>query len=62
MPVFAVQGVFFNAYFLAYLTSPKLTHRIKGHLEEAVRSYTEFLIDLEKGKVENVPTPAIAID
>ncbi|KAM7510672.1 hypothetical protein LguiB_009547 [Lonicera macranthoides] len=61
--VFAVQGVFFNAYFLAYLASPKLAHRITGYLEEeAVNSYTEFLIDLEKGKVENFPAPAIAID
>jgi ubiquinol oxidase len=61
--VFAVQGVFFNAYFLAYLASPKLAHRICGYLEEeAVNSYSEFLIDLENGKVENTPAPAIAID
>ncbi|PWA52794.1 alternative oxidase 1D [Artemisia annua] len=32
--VFAVQGVFFNAYFLAYLASPQLAHRITGYLEE----------------------------
>ncbi|KAK2969194.1 hypothetical protein RJ640_024525 [Escallonia rubra] len=61
--VFAVQGVFFNAYFLAYLASPKLAHRITGYLEEeAVNSYTEFLNDLENGNFENVPAPAIAID
>lgn len=61
--VLAVQGVFFNAYFLAYVTSPKLAHRITGYLEEeAVRSYTEFLDDLENGTFENVPAPAIAID
>lgn len=61
--VFAVQGVFFNGYFLAYLASPKLAHRITGYLEEeAVNSYTEFLIDLEKGLFENKPAPAIAID
>lgn len=61
--VFAVQGVFFNAYFVAYLVSPKLAHRIVGYLEEeAVNSYTEFLIDLEKGLVQNTPAPAIAID
>ncbi|KAI8547194.1 hypothetical protein RHMOL_Rhmol07G0176300 [Rhododendron molle] len=61
--VFAVQGVFFNAYFLAYLASPKLAHRITGYLEEeAVNSYTEFLNDLEKGNFEDVPAPAIAID
>ncbi|KAM3322569.1 ubiquinol oxidase 2, mitochondrial [Capsicum chacoense] len=61
--VFAVQGVFFNAYFLAYLASPKLAHRIVGYLEEeAVNSYTEFLIDIEKGEFQNLPAPAIAID
>ncbi|KAL1556917.1 Aldehyde oxidase 3 [Salvia divinorum] len=61
--VIAVQGVFFNAYFAAYLISPKLAHRIVGYLEEeAVNSYTEFLHDLEKGLVENQPAPAIAID
>lgn len=61
--VIAVQGVFFNAYFAAYVLSPKLAHRIVGYLEEeAVNSYTEFLNDLEKGIVENQPAPAIAID
>ncbi|XAR69203.1 Ubiquinol oxidase [Bertholletia excelsa] len=61
--VFAVQGVFFNAYFLAYLLSPKLSHRIVGYLEEeAIHSYTEFLTELDKGTIENVPAPAIALD
>ncbi|KAL8239008.1 hypothetical protein R6Q59_015575 [Mikania micrantha] len=61
--VFTVQGVFFNAYFLAYIASPKLAHRITGYLEEeAVNSYTEFLKDLENGVMEDIPAPAIAID
>ncbi|KAJ1280594.1 hypothetical protein BS78_04G244800 [Paspalum vaginatum] len=61
--VLAVQGVFFNAYFLGYLISPKFAHRVVGYLEEeAIHSYTEFLKDLEAGKLENVPAPAIAID
>ncbi|KAK4364773.1 hypothetical protein RND71_016131 [Anisodus tanguticus] len=61
--VFAVQGVFFNAYFATYLLSPKLAHRIVGYLEEeAIHSYTEFLKELDKGNIENVPAPAIAID
>lgn len=61
--VFTVQGVFFNAYFLAYLASPKLAHRVVGYLEEeAIHSYTEFLKELDKGTIENVPAPAIAID
>jgi ubiquinol oxidase len=61
--VIAVQGVFFNAYFFGYLISPKFAHRVVGYLEEeAVHSYTEFLKDLEDGKIDNVPAPAIAID
>ncbi|CAL4884847.1 unnamed protein product [Urochloa decumbens] len=61
--VLAVQGVFFNVYFLGYLISPKFAHRVVGYLEEeAIHSYTEFLKDLEDGKIDNVPAPAIAID
>ncbi|KAE9446261.1 hypothetical protein C3L33_21839, partial [Rhododendron williamsianum] len=61
--VFAVQGVFFNAYFLGYLVSPKFAHRVTGYLEEeAIHSYTEFLKELDAGRIENVPAPAIAVD
>ncbi|KAK7252556.1 hypothetical protein RIF29_36595 [Crotalaria pallida] len=61
--VITVQGVFFNAYFLGYLLSPKFAHRMVGYLEEeAIHSYTEFLKELDKGNIENVPAPAIAID
>ncbi|XP_030459125.1 ubiquinol oxidase, mitochondrial [Syzygium oleosum] len=61
--VLAVQGGFFNAYFVLYLLSPKLAHRVVGYLEEeAIHSYTEFLKDLNSGAIENVPAPAIAID
>ncbi|KAK7400318.1 hypothetical protein VNO78_11524 [Psophocarpus tetragonolobus] len=61
--VLAVQGVFFNAFFLLYILSPRVAHRIVGYLEEeAIHSYTEFLKDLESGAIENVPAPAIAID
>uniref|UniRef100_A0A2P2IW13 Ubiquinol oxidase n=1 Tax=Rhizophora mucronata TaxID=61149 RepID=A0A2P2IW13_RHIMU len=61
--VLAVQGVFFNAYFLGYLISPKFAHRMVGYLEEeAIHSYTEFLKEVDNGNIENVPAPAIAID
>ncbi|XP_044967788.1 ubiquinol oxidase 1b, mitochondrial-like [Hordeum vulgare subsp. vulgare] len=61
--VLAAQGVFFNAYFVGYLISPKFAHRFVGYLEEeAVESYTEYLKDLEAGLIENTPAPAIAID
>ncbi|XP_010278800.1 PREDICTED: ubiquinol oxidase 2, mitochondrial-like [Nelumbo nucifera] len=61
--VLTVQGVFFHAYFLGYLISPKFAHRVVGYLEEeAIHSYTEFLKELDKGNIDNVPAPAIAID
>ncbi|OMP07881.1 Alternative oxidase [Corchorus olitorius] len=61
--VLTVQGVFFNAFFVLYMLSPKLAHRIVGYLEEeAIHSYTEYLKDIESGAIENVPAPAIAID
>ncbi|KAL6560719.1 hypothetical protein OROGR_004278 [Orobanche gracilis] len=61
--VLTVQGVFFNAFFVLYMMSPKLAHRIVGYLEEeAIHSYTEYLKDIESGAIENVPAPAIAID
>ncbi|MQM13782.1 hypothetical protein Taro_046709 [Colocasia esculenta] len=61
--VLAVQGVFFNAYFLGYLLSPKFAHRVVGYLEEeAIHSYTEFLKDIDRGAIEDLPAPAIALD
>jgi len=61
--VLAVQGVFFNIYFVAYLIAPRVAHRVVGYLEEeAVHSYTEYLRDIDAGKIENIPAPQIAID
>jgi len=61
--VITVQGIFFNAYFLLYLMSPKLAHRITGYLEEeAIYSYTMFLNEIDKGNIPNGPAPPIAID
>src|SRR5688500_14007916 len=45
--VLVAQGVFFNAFFLLYLLSPKLAHRIVGYLEEeAIVGYTEYLAEI----------------
>ncbi|KAI9289801.1 alternative oxidase-domain-containing protein [Umbelopsis sp. AD052] len=61
--VLGVQGVFFNAYFLGYMLSPRLCHRIAGYLEEeAVVSYTHFLEAIDKGIVENKKAPQIALE
>ncbi|PHT97380.1 Ubiquinol oxidase 2, mitochondrial [Capsicum chinense] len=61
--VISVQRSFFNIYFVLYLLFPKLAHRVVGHLEEkAIHSYTLYLNDIDRGEIENIPTPAIEID
>ncbi len=60
--ILLAQGVFFNAYFLLYLISPRTAHRVVGYFEEeAVRSYTGYLAEVDAGRQENVPAPPIAI-
>jgi ubiquinol oxidase len=61
--ILLAQGVFFNAFFLLYLLSPKTAHRLVGYFEEeAVVSYTQFLAAIDAGHIENVPAPALAIE
>lgn len=56
------QGAFFNYFFVLYLLSPRTAHRMIGYFEEeAVRSYTEFLAEIDGGRFENVAAPKIAI-
>lgn len=56
------QGIFFNAYFVMYLFFPRTAHRFVGYLEEeAVVSYTQYLEEIDAGRLENVPAPQIAI-
>jgi threonyl-tRNA synthetase len=61
--VLGAQGVFFNLYFLAYLIYPKACHAFVGYLEEeAVRTYTHCLKDIDEGKVwKSGSPPPIAI-
>lgn len=50
--VLVAQGVFFNVYFISYLMSPKTCHSMVGYLEEeAVKTYTKALEDIDAGKV-----------
>lgn len=61
--VMAVQLVFYNVYFFLYLFSSKTAHRIVGYFEEeAVTSYTNYLEEIDSGRLENVAAPQIAID
>ena len=57
------QAIFWHIYFLIFLLSPRTAHRIVGYFEEeAVYSYTEYLREVDEGRIENVPAPQIAIN
>lgn len=61
--ILLVQGVFFNAFFVLYLLSPRTAHRVVGYFEEeAVVSYTGYLHAIDSGALPNSPAPQIAID
>lgn len=63
--VLGAQGVFFNAFFLAYIVSPRTCHRFVGYLEEeAVITYTREIEDIDAGRLpmwEKMQAPDIAI-
>ena len=57
------QFIFIVFYLIVYIISPRTAHRIVGYFEEeAVISYTQYLEEVESGKIENVKAPKIAID
>lgn len=61
--IMITQAVFYNFFFFLYLFTPKVAHRVVGYLEEeAVVSYTQYLEQIDKGEVENIPAPEIAIN
>ncbi|KAH7336896.1 AOX, alternative oxidase mitochondrial precursor [Rhizoctonia solani] len=64
--VLGAQGVFYNAFFLSYIVSPRTCHRFVGFLEEeAVLTYTRCIADIEEGRFPewaSKPAPSIAID
>jgi ubiquinol oxidase len=63
MLILGAQGIFFISFFLLYIVSGKTAHRLVGYFEEeAVYSYTEYLAEVDIGRLENVPAPKIAID
>jgi len=50
--VLVAQGIFWNAYFLAYMVSPRTCHRFIGYLEEeAVLTYTHAIEALDDGRL-----------
>ncbi len=61
--VLAAQGVFIAVYALVYLVSPRTAHRIVGYFEEeAVVSYTEYLKEIDAGRIANPRAPALAVN
>lgn len=61
--IIIAQTVFFTAYFIIYIFSPRTGHRVVGYLEEeAVKSYTEFLHCIDTGIHPNPEAPLIARD
>ena len=63
--VLSAQCVFFTAFFLAYLLSPRICHRFVGYLEEeAVITYTKAIKDLDNGCLplwKSLGAPAMAV-
>ena len=61
--IIVAQFLFIILYSIIYLVSQRTAHRIVGYFEEeAVFSYTEYLKELESGRIEDQPAPKIAID
>jgi ubiquinol oxidase len=61
--VLLTQAVFFCCFFALYLISSRTAHRLVGYFEEeAVVSYTRYLVEIDEGRVANIPAPAMAID
>jgi len=61
--IVVVQALFFAAYFALYLISARTAHRVVGYFEEeAVKSYTDYLAEIDAGHLDNPPAPGLAID
>ena len=59
------SGVFWNAFFISYLISPRICHRFVGYLEsQAVVTYTHAIEAMEAGELPewNKRAPQQAID
>ena len=63
MIIIIAQLIFILMYLFIYIISQRTAHRIVGYFEEeAVISYTEYLKEIEEGKIENIKAPEIAIN
>ena len=61
--ILIAQFIFIIMYMLIFIISQRTAHRIVGYFEEeAVISYSEYLKELETGKIPDQPAPEIAIN
>lgn len=61
--ILLAQVFFWIFYLFVYIFFRKVAHRMIGYFEEqAVVSYTQYLEQIDNGKIENVRAPQIAID
>ena len=61
--VLFAQFIFIIFYLLLYIFFPKTAHRMTHYFEEeACKSYTQYLHQVESGQTENIDAPQIAID
>jgi ubiquinol oxidase len=59
--IISAQGVFVPFYSLAYLFNKQTAHRFVGFVEEeAVKSYTAYLKEVDEGRIKNVDAPEMA--
>jgi len=65
LAVIGAQAAFIVAYSFLYILSSRMAHRFVGYLEEeAIKTYTGCLKELDEGKLpawENLPAPKMAI-
>lgn len=61
--IMAGQFIFGAFYTILYIFFKRTAHRMVGYFEEeAVFSYTEYLNEIDLGKIPNTPAPDIAIN
>ena len=62
--IIIVAQMMFSMFYLAlYMLSQRTAHRMIGYFEEeAVRSYTDYIEQIDLGNIEDVPAPYPAIE
>ena len=57
------QAILCNYYFIFYVLSPATAHKMIHYFEEeAVKSYTSYLEQIEAGEIADCRAPQLAID